>query len=170
MDKVAQDKKTAFKVGFLMKLASLGITPQQLFDMVKAGARDDKARQNLQKRLEESPGGVDIPVFGFGKPFTVHGEMKKADILDPMFASGTRLGEQAISTGTDIGSTGLKYLAGLGLVAPVALGAGTGVAKTLLDAPTETDIETLQQAELAALYGRLTSEIRERTKHKALGA
>jgi hypothetical protein len=130
MDKVAQDKKTAFKVGFLMKLASLGITPQELFDHVK-----------------------------------------KADgILDPMFASGTRLGEQAISTGTDIGSTGLKYLAGLGLVAPVALGAGTGVAKTLLDAPTETDIETLQQAELAALYGRLTSEIRERTKHKALGA
>ena len=128
MDKKAHDRAIAFKVGFLLKLASIGVTPQKMFDRVK-----------------------------------------KADIIDPILSSGTRLGEQAVSTGAGMGATGLKYVAGLGLVAPIALGAGAGVAKTLLDAPTETDVETLQQAELAALYGRLASEIRERNSRKVLG-
>jgi hypothetical protein len=129
MDKVAQDRTYAFKVGFLTKLASMGVTPQQFFEGVKK---------------------ADL------------------DVVNPLISSGTRLGEQAISSGADLGATGLKYLAGLGVVAPIALGAGAGVGKTLLDAPTAGDIDTLQQAELAALYKRLASEIRERNKHKVL--
>lgn len=95
--------------------------------------------------------------------------VKSADILDPMLSSAGRLGEQAISGAAGAGITGAKYLAGLGLVAPIALGGGAGVAHTLLDAPTDQDTEILQQAELESTYRRMAEEIKNRAKHRVLG-
>lgn len=94
---------------------------------------------------------------------------KSAAVLDPMLESIGRLGEQAIGGAAGAGITGAKYLAGLGLVAPIALGGGAGVAHTLLDAPNDQDIETLQQAELESTYRRMAEEIKNRAKHRVLG-
>lgn len=124
MDKTARDRAAAFKLGFLTKLAGLGITPGQFFSLAK-----------------------------------------KADFLDPFVSGAARFGEQAAMAGV----TGAKYLAGLGLAAPIVAGGGAGLAHTLLDAPTEEDVELLQQAELEATYRRLAEEIRDRVRHKALG-
>jgi hypothetical protein len=123
----AQDRRQAFKVGFLRRLAEEGLTPTEFHTHVK-NAFDP----------------VGSTLAGLG--------------------GAAEAGHHAVSTGLDVG----KLLAQLGIVAPLGLGALSGIAQAKLTSPSVEDIEALRREELAAKYEQLTRRIRQRMSKREM--
>jgi len=133
-------RKTAFKVGFLTKLAEAGMTPPDLQEKLAAKRRaggGDVASDPTQILYDVAKGGL--------------GEITSA-------------GRQGIGAATSAASN-LPSLAAYGLTGlPVAVGGGLGALEQLTQAPTSLDTELLRKTEQIGLYNQLIREIHERRK------
>lgn len=112
MTKVEREKANAYKVGFLTKLAQLGVLPSEFAKL---------ANISTLALLQAASGTL---------------------------GSGTSLAGE-------LGSLGLKGA----VLAPIAVGAATGAAEGLVDAPSSEDIAFLRNKEKLELYKRLTREV-----------
>lgn len=134
-------RKTAFKVGFLTKLAEAGMTPTDLQEKLaakrRAGSGDSSTSDPTQILYDVAKGGL--------------GEITSA-------------GRQGIGAATSAASN-LPSLAAYGLTGlPVAIGGGLGALEQLTQAPTSLDTGLLRKAEQVGLYNQLIREIHERRK------
>jgi hypothetical protein len=130
-------KKTAFKVGFLTKLAEAGVTPTELFEKVAIRQQGD------------DPGRIiyDLAKGGLGEV--------------------SHVGRQAVCglTGQLSKVPGLAAYGLTAL--PTAIGGGLGALEQLTEAPTSLDPEIIRQAEELGLYKQLAKEIKSRVTSRA---
>ena len=132
-----KDAKEAYKAGFLLKLAELGITPDEFYEsLVKQGGF-----------LTDALSGV----AGFGSR---------------MAGKGVDLASNVVSSAKDIGIAGMDYAVPAAVLLPLFAGTGLGALHSSLNAPTEEDIDAVRQRELLKTYEALTRESRERARRQ----
>jgi hypothetical protein len=182
MDKL-KDRRSAYKVGFLTKLAELGILPDTLYQQIKLSHECHTEEDMKKKKCKEH----NYTLMGLGTrtrgstpinppepipeppPETPNGEFPKAaDIMDSLASGGTDVIKGLGSLGLSAGLEGGKYLGYGALAAPLVVGGGAGMAQALLDAPSDRDIEAMRKNELINLYKRITQEVLSRRQQKVI--
>lgn len=93
-------------------------------------------------------------------------ERVKSAGLDLTAAPGFLYGEARDLTGLLASQAvpAAKFLATIGTLTPIGLGAATGTMAAKLNAPPEPDIEAIRKEEMIQLYRRLAHEIRARRR------
>jgi hypothetical protein len=130
-------KKTAFKVGFLTKLAEAGVTPNDLFEKLAVPQQGDDPGRVL----------IDLAKGGLGEVSHIGRQ-----------AVGGLTGQMSKVPG--LAAYGLTAL-------PTAIGGGLGALEQLTEAPTSLDPEVMRQAEELGLYKQLAKEIKSRVAARA---
>lgn len=134
---MADERKLAFKLGALTRMAEVGLTPTEFY---KAAAGSAAALSTLGALSSPGLAAADLGLAGAGSVLGAAG---------------------------DIAHKGVGLAGNLAVGLPAAGGATLGALDALADAPGTTDLSLLRNKELLGMYARLANEVRSRTHSNA---